>query len=190
MRTFFFLLIANLAGCYGGRRGAEPAGTDPAEPAELPPIAQERFEAPAVEAPFDVLTCAGDAELDFRVRGEDLGDFEGARVGAAAIENDWTPDGTESRRPVLLQGEVVDGSFSLSCANSLSENFAYPSYALYVDVDDDDRCSAGDLAYQMQFYGWGDSVEDLVHPDALLPIDDVGIGVGTDGPDFCGSYFD
>lgn len=201
-------LLALLTACYGTHGGSEwieegdegepyddvdEAPADEAPDADPPEVVPPEELPPEEVPPVDAVTCAGDAQLDFVVSGHGLEAWDGARVAAAALENDMNAGiDVPARRPVLLSSTIADGAFALSCDRSLSENYGYPSYALYVDVDGDGRCSAGDVGYQMQLYGWNDSVADDLDTSELYPLDAGGLGpaIGADASDFCGSYFE
>jgi hypothetical protein len=197
MRIAFLLCGTLLLACYGehGGPGAFEEGEEPFEEGypdqEDPPAVDPVEPADLAEDPADLDTCRGGAELDFVMRGSGLEAWEGARVGASALENDWDDDPLTATRRVHLSGAIVNGAFALTCEDSLSENYAYPSYALYVDVDGDGRCSAGDLAYNQQLYGWNSSiVEDLDAADLYPVQESFGAPIGSQARDFCGGYFE
>ncbi len=150
----------------------------------------------ATQAPTD--TCAGAAELDFRVSGSGLAQWEGRRVVAAAIESDQDRAVERHRRPVLVSAAITGGAFSLSCADSLHTNYWYPSFAVFVDVDGDGRCGAGDVGHQSQRYGWDRDLTEEIQSAADFsgwqPIGTgsagLGIPVGSAASTFCAAYFD
>ena len=156
---------------------------------------------PAVQGPVTTQSkeiCSTDGSFDFHVWGQGLTSWEGRRVFVAAFEPS-TPDfgleapGKAERRPVRMQTTIKDGSFSVACPSSLRENYAYPSYTVVIDSDDDGRCSAGDLARQAQLYGWNAAVAEDVIDNAGLetfaPIAGRQAPIGGDG-DYCRAYFE
>ena len=141
-----------------------------------------------------LLTCAQDALFDYAATGTRLSEWNGRLVVAAAFENDQVGEGTVERRPVLISTMIQDGSFSMACPRSLSENYGYPSSAVYIDTDGDGRCTAADLGAQFQLYGWANDVLDTIatgtgwnnlqSPTKLQP------PLGSMKRDFCTGYFD
>lgn len=141
-------------------------------------------------------TCARDARHDFRVWGQGLAAWEGRRVVAAAIENEVGGDQLLNRRVVLQSTSIRDGAFALACPRSLHDSYLYPSWAVFIDVDGDGRCTTGDLAYQMQLYAWRDDVEAELPATGwhAIPVSAVSgpivLPVGSTASDFCSGYFD
>jgi hypothetical protein len=141
-------------------------------------------------------TCEADAQFDFHVWGDGLSTWEGRRVVAAAIENEWGSQGIDgNRRPVLLSGAIQNGAFSLFCPRSLKDNYAYPSWAVFIDVDGDGHCSTSDVGYQMQLYGWNAEVNEEIPATAWVTIPTgvvygrMGRPLGSTASDFCAGYF-
>ncbi|MBL9009220.1 MAG: hypothetical protein JNJ46_33480 [Myxococcales bacterium] len=135
--------------------------------------------------------CARTGHLDFRVKGRGLSRLEGRRVVVAAYENATLGGGLSAQRVVLRSGVIRSGAFSLSCDRSLRENYAYPSWAAYVDADGNGVCNNGDLAYQMQLYGWNRSVDHEIAAAEwlrLAPASHRG-PLGSRASDFCSGYF-
>ena len=111
------------------------------------------------------LQCSSDGEHDFTHGATGLDDHEGLLVWASAVE-----DGAVS---VLMQSVVTDGAFEASCADSLVENFAYPSSAIIIDADNSGNCSPDDLYFEQMLFGWdADVTLELSSPDAFQPIGD------------------
>lgn len=169
-----------LAACSGpldadeAQEGAAAAGPD--ETAEVAAAAlQER--------------CASGGQLDFRVLGAGLSRHEGRRVVAAAFENQLTAGATRHERVVLRTGTIRGGAFTLSCARSLRENYAYPSYGVYIDVDGNGRCNRGDLGYQMALYGWNQDVRDAIPAASLQEVSQLSPPLGGTARSFCAGYF-
>jgi hypothetical protein len=91
---------------------------------------------------------------------------------------------------VLLSSTIQDGAFSLFCPRSLHQNYGYASWALFVDVDGDGHCSAGDEGYQAQLFGWNWSMaEELVASDSSSTAS-LAAPIGTGASSFCTGYFE
>ena len=105
--------------------------------------------------------CAGDGDIDFGLTGTAPSSWEGRAVVVAAIEDHVKGESSEvrrvPRRVVHTSATIQGGTFSISCPRSLHDKFAYPTYAVFVDLDGDGRCSDGDLAYQELRFGWRNS---------------------------------
>lgn len=161
-------------------QNAEQVATDPSQDVVTPEL-----------EPY----CPGDESFDFNLSGEDFGEWEGKRVYVAAIENDQTQlEGGPNERVVLLVGTITDGGFSLVCPTSLTRTNAYPSWAAFVDVDNDGRCGGIDVGTQQQLYGWVSDVNEVVSSlyevsaqpgtvAALMP------PIGSSSDIFCEGYF-
>jgi hypothetical protein len=181
-RKAALLSILVVSAC-GAERDTNPKAE---QAARVDPATQDQS---AVSASGACHTCAGNGTLDFNVRGEGLAQWEGRRVVAAAIENDSNP--LTARRPVILTGTIKNGAFALSCERSLTESYAYPSWAIFIDADGDGRCSNDDSAVQATLYGWNASVDEEIPSASWKRI--------SEGPfrppladsknDFCNGYF-
>ena len=112
------------------------------------------------------------------------------RLMAAAIENDNSTSPTTSQRVVLLSGTIQEGTFSLSCPGSLHENYAYPSWALFADVDGNGKCSAGDVGYQAQLFGWNGDVEQALLAADASAVTSLPAPIGSGASSFCSGYFE
>jgi hypothetical protein len=190
-RTGLLLLGWLASGC------GEPVGGGAAQPEEraAPQGRQEGCE-----------ICARDAQYDFQVTGARVAAWEGKRVTAVVFEN-YLPAGVLDpaseihARTVRLSTRIRDGAFSLSCPRSVRES-AYPSVALFVDVDGDGRCTGADSGYQVELYGWGwpfleGSTVTVSVPDSQLGLDwsPIAAGglqppIGSGAADFCSGYFE
>ena len=88
---------------------------------------------------------------------------------------------------------IKDGSFAFACPSSLRENYAYPSYTIVVDTDDDGRCSEADHAWQAQLYGWNAAV--LAETSAETSLESIAPIAARQGPiggsgSYCQAYFE
>jgi hypothetical protein len=202
------LALGLLLGCSaGGLPTSDPTmgtPTDPTTPAQSPspetPSTPETPTAPPATPTMPnppvtgIKGCSSDGAFDFHIFGT-LSGYEGRLVAAVAIENpDFGATSQVQRRPVEMTTQVQGGSFSIQCPTSLRETYAYPSYALLVDADQDGHCSAGDVGLVMQLYGWDQAVEHDIaaNPDwypQLQPVGELHGGVGMDSNDFCTGYF-
>jgi len=140
--------------------------------------------------------CAADGSLDFHVYADSFGAYEGKQVTVAAFEphQDFETHVTTLRRPVRMSAMVTDGAFSIDCPSGLQPSLAYPSYAVYVDLDGDGGCGASDVGLQMELYGWTSPVDDhLMQTNdwaQLVPVAELHGGIGSETPyDFCATYF-
>jgi hypothetical protein len=161
---------------------------------------EETTPAPVVDEAYEpvsvyVTRCDGLGQLDIALSASDMGAYEGLQVWMSAVEP--TSVDSQSAVPVVAafqEGEVVDGAFALSCNDSLTENYAYPSFTVVIDADDSGDCSAGDIAGTFQGYGWADDqVFDLTAgQDGWVPVQWATVGEGglVWGEDFCTYYFD
>lgn len=137
--------------------------------------------------------CADDGEFAFRVRASGLEAWEGRRVVAAAMENEQI--GGRLVRRALVRGRIRDGAIELGCPSALRENYAYPSWAVYVDVDRDGSCGSADSGVQMQLYGWRFDVEPDLEPRNWAVVGtprNGGLRPALGSPEdsgFCHSYF-
>ena len=138
--------------------------------------------------------CDGTGHLDFALSASELHEHEGRAVWMSAVEPGLTNSVSDAPVAVFEQGEVVDGGFALSCEDSLTENYAYPSFTVVIDADDSGDCSAGDVAATFQGYGWADDqVFDLTPgQDDWVPaiwhvVED---NPSVWGESFCAYYFD
>jgi hypothetical protein len=178
--TRFLGLFAMLAACNNGGLEAGHSSTT----TDDPPVAQA------------AQVCLTDGSFDFHVFGDGLTFYEGKQVAVSAIENTTDFSGpdtptTTHRRPVRMSATIHDGAFSISCPGSLRENYGYPSYALFIDVNGDGKCGAGDVGTDMQLYGWNMAVDDRLGMSSdWAPVSDLprAIGLG-EGSVFCQDYF-
>ena len=112
-------------------------------------------------------------------------------MSATAIEN--LPDHSQ-RRPVMKTTCIADGRFRSRAARRCGTTTTIHP-ALYVDLDGDGHCGAGDVGLAMQLYGWNQPIDDDVgvtyawatyRPTSQL----VGAIGGGDTPGaFCHDYF-
>jgi hypothetical protein len=151
--------------------------------------------APPVE-PQSAGVCLNDGSFDFHVYGDGLTQWDGKSIAATALEpqQDLTTQTTSLRIPVRMGSQITDGAFSISCPSSLDDNSYYPSYALFVDVNDDGRCDDGDFGLNAQRYGWNQAIDDqIVAPDVeaptFLPVGELQPAIGSDAFTFCYAYF-
>lgn len=159
-------------------------------PPEDPPYA-EPAEGPS--SPY-ATKCEGLGHLDFALSASKLEEHEGRAVWMSAVEPSSTDTATVPIIAAFEQGEVIDGSFDLACEDSLTANFAYPSFTVVIDTDDSGDCSAADLAATFQGYGWADDqVFDLtLGQDEWVPATWHAVGDTPSfwGEDLCTYYFD
>lgn len=167
----------------------QAANVDETPPDDVPVV--EPTEVPA--SPY-ATKCEGLGHLDFALSASNLADHDGRAVWMSAIEPTATDTATIPVIAAFEQGEVIDGSFDLACEDSLTENFAYPSFTVVIDADDSGDCSPGDLAATFQGYGWADDqVFDLTPgQDGWLPATWLAVGDTPSfwGEDLCTYYFD
>ncbi len=142
--------------------------------------------------------CNGDASFDFHVSAEDLEQWEGKRVYVAVFEND-SFDGLDGdpighRRVALLTGTIAGGGFSLVCPRALQSTWAYPSWAVFVDVDGDGLCGNQDVGVHAQRYGWDSDVNEQVTAFSSVAAQEGATGplkppAGSSASSFCEGYF-
>jgi hypothetical protein len=70
----------------------------------------------------------------------------------------------------------------------LENNLYYPSYAVFIDLNDDGRCDLGDFGVSSQRYGWDAAIDESVGID-FAPVDDMQAAIGSTAKSFCASYF-
>jgi hypothetical protein len=85
---------------------------------------------------------------------------------------------------------------ALSCPRSLNETYAYPTWAVVIDADNDGRCSHGDKQVTSQLYGWNSDVGVDVtlaangEPTIWPAVAEAHTAVGDRSKfDFCSLYF-
>jgi hypothetical protein len=134
--------------------------------------------------------CLADGTYDFRVRSDAMGAYEGARIYAAAVENEQLPQGTR-RHPVQSGATILGGSFAISCPHALRENYAYPSFAMFIDVDRDGHCTGADLGWGgVQAYGWNAPIDDVIESPSFVAASKLAPSIGgAPGSTFCSDYF-
>lgn len=184
MRTLLACLIAaaGLAGC----------ATDVAVGSNEHDVVDDPY-VPSTESAYAPL-CEGDGELDFALSATGLSQHEGQLVWMSAVEPELTPHASEDAVVVFQEGRIEDGAFALSCEDSLSENFAYPSFTVVIDADGSGDCSADDIAGTFQGYGWADDqvfVVTVGHP-SWVPVEWTTVAEHWEvwGEEFCSYYFD
>ena len=106
------------------------------------------------EDPAAVEICSRDREWTLTASGSQLVAFEGARVWVSAVEPAPLTDPAGDVAVTLLEDRVSGGGFSVACEDGLSTSYAYPSVAVIIDADGSDGCSADDVYYVGQYYGW------------------------------------
>jgi hypothetical protein len=193
MKTQYFVMLGCLLAACGGEDARDPAGagTESLLAADAPAAATDpaSLAGDSPVSPREV--CARTGRLDFKVTGRGLSRLEGRRVVVAAYENAALGGALDAKRVVLRAGVIRAGAFSLACDRALTENYAYPSWAAYIDADNNGVCQSGDLGYQMQLYGWNQSVDHAIGPSEWTRI---APGVfsrplGSRASDFCSGYF-
>jgi hypothetical protein len=188
----FVVLACLLQACAEERPGGASQADGSFLPDTGPPASLPDASPPASlpdAAPGGEDTCAAGGQFDFQMSGANMSAWEGRRVVAAAIENDIDVSPTVSTRVVLLSGKIQDGAFSLLCPQSLHENYGYPSWAVFVDVDGDGHCSAGDVGYQAQLFGWSSSVAEALVAAYASPTASLAAPTGSSASSFCAGYF-
>lgn len=193
MKTPTFVLLGSLLAACGGQDASDLALDEqtPLHVAIAPTVEAEAVSTGGDSAAGLRDVCARTGRLDFQVKGRGLGRLEGRRVVVAAFENATLGGGLNAQRVVLRSGVIRSGAFSLSCDRSLRENYAYPSWAAYVDADGNGACNSGDLGYQMQLYGWNRSVDHEIAATEWLRIAPASLHgpLGGRSSDFCAGYF-
>jgi hypothetical protein len=141
--TLAALPIVLLAAC------ASPPPTPAVLSAPAPPKPPE---APA-SAGFN--DCANDGDLSFRFAGEVPAAWEGRTLVVSAIE-DRTKGSSQPapRRVVRVATKIEGGRFAVSCPRAAHADQAYPSFGVFVDLDGNGRCSAGDVGFQEIRFAW------------------------------------
>ncbi len=145
-----------------------------------------------VDPPALAAFCATGGTLDLEVIGTGLGAYEQKTVVATAIQFDdasWSFDVFDRR--AYQSTTIYSGAFILGCAGSLTETYAYPSVAAYIDVNEDGACSAGDVGTVSGYYGWDRHVSESYDAPVWLPVADPGSLTGPlhSNRDFCSGYF-
>lgn len=195
MRTRYFIMSGCLLAACAGEDVAAP-GADGPESLTIAAAATAVADPTALAEDADGVArlrdlCARTGRIDFQVTGRGLGRFEGRRVLAAAYENTGLGGALDAKRMVLRSGVIRAGAFSLSCDRSLHENYAYPSWAVYVDADNNGVCNNGDLGYQMQLYGWNRNIDQEIGATEWIRIAAGSLShpLGSRASDFCSGYF-
>ncbi len=193
MKTPYRVVLGCFLAACGGENASDLALDDPAA-LRAPTVPTAEADPSAVGGDSAAVlrdVCARTGRLDFQVKGRGLGRLEGRRVVVAAYENATLGGGLNAQRVVLRSGVIRSGAFSLSCDRSLRENYAYPSWAAYVDADGNGACNNGDLGYQMQLYGWNRSVDHEIAATEWLRIAPAALHgpLGGGARDFCSGYF-
>ena len=128
--------------------------------------------------------CEGTHAWDIAITGSGLSALEGRRVWLAAVEPGHDP------RVVRLETRVKNGRFALSCAKGLSTNSRYPTWAVVIDADGNERCSADDVQTSAQLYGWDFDIQQSIDGRQMSPVSSTHTVVGDhDHFDFCALYF-
>lgn len=198
MRTQDFVILGCLMAACAGEDAAAPAApagddsetlTIAAAPTAMADVAGLAGDGDSAAILRDV--CARTGRIDFQVTGRGLARLEGRRVVAAAYENSGLGGALDAKRIVLRSGVIRAGAFSLSCDRSLHENYAYPSWAVYVDADNNGACNNGDLGYQMQLYGWNRNIDQAIGASEWIRIAPGSLTrpLGSRASDFCSGYF-
>ena len=135
--------------------------------------------------------CSGGGTFDFQVSGADFAAFEGRTVTAVAFVNDQLSSPAQGAPVVRLSTVIHNGAFSLSCPQSLSTNFYYPSWAVFVDTDGDGHCTGSDVGMSMALYGWDSDVGQALDPTWFgATASDVHGPIGGATGSFCTDYFE
>ncbi len=145
--------------------------------------------------------CLTDGDFDFVLTAAALAPWDGHAARAVAFEpaSPVGPGAPVDRRPADVSGVVHDGRFVAVCPHALRTNYAYPSAAVFVDVDEDGRCDAGDVGLSLQLYGWdaefitgGLSLPETSSGDSGVwqPVETLGGHIGLPDPHFCSAFFD
>lgn len=197
MRTHLLLTLALSFACHSQHGGtdetvAPDAAAVPADAALAVDFATaDAGPGPIDEtvgpAPVERLECAGDGTYDVAVSATGLEEYEGATVYIAAYQ---LAGEDEPARRVLLRTAVADGAFAADCAASITTNFAYPSVAVLLDLDDD-GCNDGDPVVSHQLFGWDEDVGlTLTEPGEFTPLDQSRVSVIGHEESFCEVLFD
>jgi hypothetical protein len=101
--------------------------------------------------------CTSTGMSDFGVHGVGFDAWNGAKIGAAAVE----PTFDEKAFPVVVRQTTViaGGAFAMACPLSLSTNSSYPSVGLFIDADGDGHCSPSDLGYEFLLFAWSSTID-------------------------------
>ena len=186
--SVFAILCVGLAGCAAQHQAMRD---DVEADADVGPeiVTSDRDQTSSADDEA-VPGCSSTGTLDFRVTGSGIQKWNGRHVYAMAVEPDSLNTlGETSERRVAVHGTISDGSFLLECIDSLHENGAYPSYALFVDVDEDGGCSLGDVGFEFQLYSWVDDVGIELPPEAWRDVASLDGSFYSPSVDFCASYF-
>lgn len=111
--------------------------------------------------------CADDGAFGFRVWGSTLGRYDGARIHVAAIEPHRGHEDhrtVTTRYPVNVATTIAEGRFEVNCPNALQQSMAYPTWALWIDVDGDGACGDHDVGMIRALYGWDRTIDTQVGP--------------------------
>ncbi len=134
--------------------------------------------------------CPTDGAFGLRLHGSGLEAHEGRSLRISVVEPAHT--GAGAPRTFRVDTRVSGGAFEVRCPTALRENMAYPSWAVLVDVDGDDRCGGPDIGHAGQFYGWMETVDWEVGADQWLRVmgEPLLPGPMLEGPpDFCSGFF-
>ena len=199
MRAQVLLGVVGLmvSGCAATSLDGGPVQSEKAPVAGAPTVAApakgDPPPAPPAVAQRGVATdrCAGGGTFDFDISGADFAAYEGRTVTAVAFVNDAIGSPTPGSPVVRLTTVIHNGSFSLSCPQSLTTNYDYPSWAAFIDVDGDGHCTGSDVGAGMALYGWNRDVAEVTAPDwfAATPAGQGGPIGGATGS-FCTDYFE
>lgn len=147
--------------------GALACGTEPAAPKPTASTSAVRQQ------------CDGRGQHSIAVEGDGFGAYEGKRVWLSAREQGGVV--------ALVEGRVSGGKIRLSCAKSLHTTFAYPTFAVTIDTDNDGRCSASDHHARSIMYGWNADVSHRFEPQHFGPVKSA--TPDYPGFDYCSAHF-
>jgi hypothetical protein len=134
--------------------------------------------------------CRVDGTFAFTFSASSLEPYEGRILSVAVIAPELDIASPDRLRPVLVSAVIEHGAVGFFCPNALIENLAYPSYAAFIDVDEDGTCGGPDIGMQVQLYGWVEAVTAAPTADVWRLVGDLSRPVGlAEAADFCQAYF-
>ncbi|MBL9038695.1 MAG: hypothetical protein JNG84_09295 [Archangium sp.] len=131
--------------------------------------------------------CRDTGQVDFRLNVNDLSAWEGRTAWTAALEFSPLNFSLPQRLQILRRETIRRGSFSTFCGHSVTPGL-HPIWAVFIDVDGDGRCAAGDVGTEHPEYAWPHSGFERTFPDhgdglTWRPVDEL-------ERDFCTRFFD
>lgn len=155
-----------------------------------------REEASIDAGPDAARACRGAGELELLAMLDGMSAWARRRVVIASFESATDEEAEHawaSLRVAEASGVVDDGVAVIECGSLLDAHPRQPTLAMFVDVDDDGRCSEPDVGLVAWYFVWPTSdgtVRTLWHGDELLPVTELrGPGDPRQPRGFC-DYFE